>query len=99
MTTEGVAILDDGGAEVGQVGGMFRFGGGNIFGLLETLGFTQEDRDMAAELIAGEEECRRPSSARCPSRLAFQQPFQELDLLLDPAHPVLECSQPVHLTL
>lgn len=53
VTTEGVSILDEAGTEVGQVGGSFSFGGGIIPELLGTLGFTEEDRDVAEALCPG----------------------------------------------
>jgi hypothetical protein len=65
VTTEGVTILDGDGNEVGQVDGSFSFGGGNIPELLGTLGFTQDDRDLAEALCPGPiPTCPRP---RCVS--------------------------------
>jgi len=53
VATDGVTILNGDGEEVGQVGGSFRIGGGEIPELLASLGFTQEDRDLAEALCAG----------------------------------------------
>lgn len=53
VTAEGVAIRDGNGVEVGQVGGSFSLGGGEIPELLTTLGFTEEDRNLAEALCPG----------------------------------------------
>ena len=53
ITSEGFAILDEDGTEVGQVGGSFSFGGGILPELLASLGFSQADRDLAEGLCPG----------------------------------------------
>ena len=53
VTADGVTILNEDGAEVGPVGGLFGLGGGEIPQLLASLGFTQEDRDMAEAWCPG----------------------------------------------
>jgi|GEM_PF-1542475 len=53
VTSDGVTILNGDGEEVGQVGGSFSIGGGEIPELLASLGFTQEDRDLADALCPG----------------------------------------------
>ncbi len=52
-TPEGTSILDGDGTEVGKVDGSFSFGGGSVPELLEALGFSEEDRDLAEELCPG----------------------------------------------
>jgi hypothetical protein len=53
VTTDGVTIMNGDGEEVGPVGGLFGLGGGELPELLASLGFTQEDRDMAEALCPG----------------------------------------------
>jgi len=53
VTADGVTILNGDGQEVGPVGGLFGLGGGELPELLASLGFTQEDRDMAEAVCPG----------------------------------------------
>lgn len=63
MTVDGLSILDSDGDEVGRVGDEFSLGGGIIPELPEPLGFTQGDRDLAAELCPGDYLLVAPSGA------------------------------------
>lgn len=63
VTVEDLSILDADGDEVGRVGDEFSLGGGIIPELPEPLGFTQGDRDLAAELCPGDYLLVAPSGA------------------------------------
>lgn len=48
-----VFIVDPEGVEVGQVGGSFSLPGGEVTELSDAMGFTQADRDLAADRCPG----------------------------------------------
>jgi len=54
VAAEEVTIRDREGAVAGLIGEAFSLGGGVVPELLDSLGFTQEDRDLAAAACAGD---------------------------------------------
>jgi len=53
ITDAEISIRDQEGTEVGQVGESFALGGGIVPELLDSLGFSQEDRDLATNACPG----------------------------------------------